>query len=257
MLLFESVRELLVNAVKHAKVDRVEVDLALEAEDRLCITVSDEGVGFDPAGLVDPAKASAVGWGLFSIRERLTLLGGRFDVESSPGNGTRLRLIAPRGTAHGVTAQEHEPPVGPVSDGPFSRAAPHALRILIVDDHAPVREVFRHILEERPELRVVGGAASGIEAINLAHALRPDVILMDVSMPDLDGVEATRRVCAELPFITVLGLSMHPRTQALHAIEQAGAAGFFTKGIDTQRLIDHLLYMQAALAGSTDQSDRH
>jgi CheY-like chemotaxis protein len=256
MLLFESVRELLVNAVKYAKVDRVEVDLVLDAEDRLCITVADGGVGFDPARLVDPANASTVGWGLFSIRERLTLLGGRFDIESSPGRGTRLRLIAPRETPHATAVEspsiERSP--APASGAATSHAA-HALRILIVDDHPLVREVFRDILEERPELRVVGGASGGVEAIAMAHALRPDVILMDVSMPDLDGIEATRRLREELPFITVLGLSMHPRTHALHAIEQAGAAGFFTKGVDTQRLIDHLLFMQAAVADLPDPSD--
>jgi len=258
ILLFESVRELLVNAAKYAKVDRVDVDLVLDAEDRLCITVTDQGVGFDPAGLGDPANASARGWGLFSIRERLTLLGGRFDIESSPGQGTRLRLIAPRGAAHGI-ADEHpliERAAGPASEGATSHASTHALRILIVDDHRAVREIFRDILEERPELRVVGGASSGVEAITMAHELRPDVILMDVSMPDLDGVEATRRLRAELPFITVLGLSMHPRTHALHAIEQAGADGFFTKGVDTQRLIDHLLFMQAAMADVPDPSKR-
>jgi PAS domain S-box-containing protein len=256
-LLFESVRELLVNAVKYAKVDRVEVDLVLDAEDRLCITVTDEGVGFDSAGLVDPANTRAVGWGLFSIRERLTLLGGRFDVESSPGQGTRLRLIAPRGTAQGVAVQDPltEQVVWPASGDAAGRASAHALRILIVDDHTAVREVFREILQERPELRVVGDAANGLDAITQAHALRPDVVLMDVSMPDMDGVEATRRLRAELPFITVLGLSMHPRTHALHAIEQAGAAGFFTKGVDTQRLIDHLLVMQAAVVGAPDQPE--
>ena len=83
-LLFESVRELLFNAVKHAQVDRVAIDLSLDRDDALCIVVSDHGVGFDPAGL-DRGKGGHAGWGLFSIRERLTLLGGRFDVESTPG----------------------------------------------------------------------------------------------------------------------------------------------------------------------------
>jgi PAS domain S-box-containing protein len=258
-LLFESVRELLLNAVKHAKVDRVAVDLVLDSDDRLCITVTDEGIGFDAAGLADPAKAGAVGWGLFSIRERLTLLGGRLDIESSPGRGARFRLIAPRGSAQAVGVQDSwsDAEAGPVSGGTATRALAHALRILIVDDHTAVREVYRQILHERPELRVVGDARNGIEAIEQARALRPDVILMDISMPDMDGVEATRRLRAELPFITILGLSMHPRTQALHAIEQAGAAGFFTKGVDTQRLLDHLLVMQATLVGLSDSRDQN
>src|SRR5262249_32876444 len=115
----------------------------------------------------------------------------------------------------------------------------------IADDHAAVRKVLREMLEERPEFRVVGDAANGLEAIDRAHALRPDVVLMDISMPTMDGVEATRRLRAELPFIEVFGLSMQPRTQGPHPIEEAGAAGFFTKGIDTQRLLDHLLALHA------------
>ncbi len=224
-LLFESVRELLFNTVKHARVDRVALDLALDG-DALCITVSDDGIGFDPAGLAERSKASQVGWGLFSIRERLTQLGGRFEIDSAPGRGTTFRLLAPRAVA---------------PDAAPDAAIPRALKILVVDDHAAVRDVFRDLLEQRPEFSVVGEAADGVDAIAQAHALRPDVILMDVSMPRMDGIEATRRLSAELPFVQILGLSMQPHAEGVHAIEQAGAAGFFIKGIDTERLIDHLV----------------
>ena len=95
-LLFESVRELLFNVVKHAQVDRVVVDLTLGPNDTLCITVTDEGLGFDQTQLDERAAGSQAGWGLFSIRERLLMLGGRFDIESAPGRGTKFRLIAPR-----------------------------------------------------------------------------------------------------------------------------------------------------------------
>jgi CheY-like chemotaxis protein len=240
-LLFESARELLFNAVKHAQVDRVAVDLVLQPDDTLCITVSDKGIGFDPARLVDRTKAGQVGWGLFSIRERLTLLGGRFDVDSAPRRGAQFRLIAPRGSAEAVADRQT------MSAGAVSHAPARALRILIVDDHPAVREVFREMLEDRPALRVVGEAGDGLEAITKAHALRPDVVLMDVSMPVMDGIQATRRLRAELPFIEVLGLSAFARGDA-EAIEHAGAAGFFSKSADAQRLIDHLMVVHARTA---------
>ena len=123
---------------------------------------------------------------------------------------------------------------------------PGALRILIVDDHAAVRIALRDVLHEWPHLSVVGEAANGLEAIGRAYTLRPDVILMDVAMPHMDGVEATARIHAELPDIHILGLSMHARSENVHAIEHAGAVGFFVKGADTQRLIDHLLIIQAS-----------
>ena len=103
-----------------------------------------------------------------------------------------------------------------------------------------MRKTFRELLQARPEFQVVGEATNGLEAIAQAHVLRPDVILMDVSMPEMDGIEATRRIHGDLPFIQILGFSIYPSTHP-HAIELAGAEGFFTKGVDTVRLIDHLL----------------
>jgi DNA-binding NarL/FixJ family response regulator len=103
-------------------------------------------------------------------------------------------------------------------------------------------------LQERSELHVVGEAADGLEAIAAARELQPDIILMDISMPRMDGVEATRRIRAELPGIQILGLSTHVKTEDLHSIEMVGAAGFFTKGVDTQRLIDHLIAVHAMTA---------
>ena len=124
---------------------------------------------------------------------------------------------------------------------------------MIADDHLALRETFRELLQARPEFQVVGEATNGLEAIAQAHVLRPDVILMDVSMPEMDGVEATRRIRAELPFIQILGFSIYPR-MGPHAIELAGAEGFFTKGIDTERLINHLLVKHASFLSGLGQS---
>jgi PAS domain S-box-containing protein len=236
-LLFESVRELLFNVVKHAHVNRVIVDLALGADNMLCISVTDEGIGFNPTTLHERTKESERGWGLFSIRERLMLLGGRLDIESAQGGGSRFRLLAPRDGA------SLDAPARLATD---VRAC--VLKILIADDHPALRKTFRELLEARPEFQVVGEAVNGLEAIAQAYALRPHVIVMDVSMPEMDGVEATRRIRAELPFIQILGFSIHSRTDGPHAIELAGAKGFFTKGLDTQRLINHLLVECASLA---------
>jgi CheY-like chemotaxis protein len=205
----------------------------------LCISVTDEGIGFDPKILDQPTKESEGGWGLFRIRERLMLLGGRLDIESGQGDGSRFRLLAPQDASLDAGAS----PVRLASD-----VQACVLRILIADDHPALRKTFRELLEARPEFQVVGEAVNGLEAIAQAHALRPHVIVMDVSMPEMDGVEATRRIRAELPFVQILGFSIHSRTEEPHAIELAGAQGFFTKGLDTQRLIDHLLVECASLA---------
>lgn len=242
-LLFESVRELLFNAVKHARTERVSLQLTLDADDQLCISVIDDGVGFDPAKLDDRSKAEEWGWGLFSIRERLTLLGGRFVLDSAPGRGTQVRLTAPRGanvTAARSATIEHAT-VPRAVDAPA-----HALRVLVVDDHPTMRNTLREIIQERPQLSVIGDASNGFEAVACAHTLKPDVIVMDVAMPHMDGVEATARIHAALPDIEILGLSMHARSEAGQAIEQAGAVDFFVKGTDTQRLVDRLLRIHAS-----------
>jgi PAS domain S-box-containing protein len=248
-LLFESVRELLFNAVKHAKADHITLELSLVAGDVLCITVSDEGLGFEPAELDRRSENGQAGWGLFSIRERLTLLGGRVEIDSAPGKGTRVRLIAPRERGQSdsdAAVASLLAPVAAARERDDSQVSPDALRVVIVDDHAGVRSTFRDILNKQPQLSVVGDAANGFEAIAQAHTLHPDVILMDIAMPHMDGVEATARIHAELPDIQIFGLSMQPRNVAAEAIEQAGAAGFFVKGVDTQRLIEHLLVVHTS-----------
>jgi DNA-binding NarL/FixJ family response regulator len=158
-----------------------------------------------------------------------------------------FRLVAPRGVVQDGIDANRRPSRGAAGPEPHGVASARALRILMVDDHAGVRSVFQQLLQ-RPELHIVGEACDGLEAIAKAHALRPDVILMDISMPRMDGVEATRRIRAELPFIQVLGLSTYQKTKDRHPIELAGAAGFFTKAVDTQRLIDHLMAVHATIA---------
>ncbi|MGE5601513.1 MAG: response regulator [Nitrososphaerales archaeon] len=102
-------------------------------------------------------------------------------------------------------------------------------RILLVDDHAVVRGGLKMLLAADPELEIVGEAETGAEGIRLADHLRPDVILMDISMPDMNGIEATRRVKAEHPEIAVLALTMHEDDQYFFEMLAAGASGYVPK----------------------------
>ena len=113
-----------------------------------------------------------------------------------------------------------------------------------------MREALRELLASQPDLQVVGDAADGAAALAEAGVLRPDVVIMDVSMPGLDGVDATRRLRAELPGVQVLALSSHPRPDEGHPIEMAGASGYFCKGDDTQLLVTRLVQMHRALGAS-------
>jgi DNA-binding NarL/FixJ family response regulator len=103
------------------------------------------------------------------------------------------------------------------------------IRILLADDHAVVRQGFRMILSAHADLEIVGEAGNGREAVELAAALRPDVVVMDVTMPELNGIEATRRLTAENPHIRVVALSMHKDSVYVREILRAGARGYLLK----------------------------
>ena len=103
------------------------------------------------------------------------------------------------------------------------------IRILLADDHALVRQGFRMILESQPDMQIVGQAGNGREAVELAEKAHPDVVIMDVAMPDLNGIEATRRLAQSLPRTRVLALSMHKDSVYVREILRAGARGYLLK----------------------------
>jgi DNA-binding NarL/FixJ family response regulator len=112
------------------------------------------------------------------------------------------------------------------------------IRVLIADDQALVRSGFRMILEARDDLEVVGEAATGSEAVELAARLDPDVILMDVRMPDLDGVEATRQLTASESRARVLILTTFDLDEYVYEAIRAGASGFLLKDVQPAQLVE-------------------
>ncbi|MFD0891855.1 response regulator transcription factor, partial [Streptosporangium algeriense] len=122
------------------------------------------------------------------------------------------------------------------------------LRLMIVDDHPVVREGLRGMLEAAPEITVVGEAASGDEAVARAVRLRPEVILMDLRMPNGDGVSATSRILAALPQSRVIVLTTYETDQDILRAVEAGAAGYLLK--DTSRA-DLLAAIASAARGET------
>lgn len=103
------------------------------------------------------------------------------------------------------------------------------IRILLADDHVLVRQGFKMILSAQPDMQIVGEAANGRETVELAEKLQPDLVLMDVTMPELNGIEATRRLAAASPRTRVLALSMHKDAVYVREILRAGARGYLLK----------------------------
>ncbi len=237
ILIFDSVRELLFNIVKHAHTSRATVNVR-HLDDYLQVTVSDPGIGFDPAA-IPAAGGAGVGYGLFSTRERLELVGGTLQVHSTPGVGSRLIMTVPISQIPEVNPQSAGMPALPsmLLIQPDRNRLGQKVRILLADDHAVVRQGIANMLGNETDFEVVGQAADGKEAVELAAELLPDVILMDISMPKLNGIEATRIIHRKHPEIRIVGLSMFEEADTAHALRNAGASEFITKSGPVKQLI--------------------
>jgi DNA-binding NarL/FixJ family response regulator len=119
------------------------------------------------------------------------------------------------------------------------------IRVLVVDDQSLVRSGFKMILDERPDIELVGEATDGNEALDLAAAVDPDVILMDIRMPNLDGVEATRRLVASDTRARILVLTTFDLDEYVYAAIDAGASGFLLKDVQPTDLIDAIRVVAA------------
>ncbi len=244
ILAFQSVRELLFNVVKHGDTFEAIIDADLKDPDMFRITVSDNGSGFDPDTVSSPEEAT--GFGLFSIKERIEALGGHFRINSQAGKGTRIDLFAPLYThsptkkpQQRIAASPRASSTNAASDAPPPAAnGNQCIRLMIADDHQLFREGLVTMFHTQPDIQIVGEAKDGQEAIDLAKACQPDVVIMDISMPKLNGIEATRIITSELPNVYIIGLSMHSDDQRGVEIREAGAMEYLTKDAPLHNLVD-------------------
>jgi CheY-like chemotaxis protein/two-component sensor histidine kinase len=244
LFLVDATRELLFNVAKHAETDTAQLRLCRE-EDMVRITVRDEGKGF---GADEMAKAGDdLGFGLVGIARRVELLGGELDVESVPGDGCRATLSLPTEVfdrrsaplkslrAYGEKAREVHGEAEP-------------LRVLIVVDHEMMRDGLAQMLASEEGLEVVGKAADGEEGVGMAEGLEPDVILMDIGMEPMNGIEATRIIREQHPDIRIVGVSVHEEGELSQQMLDAGARAFVTKGAPIEELL-------AAIQGDGDTEE--
>ena len=260
LLVFQSVRELLMNIAKHSGTG--EACLSLEqAEGYLRIEVRDEGKGFTVAS--QPAGGSSK-FGLFSIRERMRALGGTFDIESNPGQGTTARLTLPidyignveLGMRNEELAESHargsEHSTLNISHSAFQQDAKR-IRVLLADDHAMVRQGLRSMLDGYADIEVVGEASNGEEAVTMTQRLRPSLVLMDINMPKMSGVDATARIKARHPEIVIIGLSVQAGHEPHLAMLKAGATRLLTK----EAAVDQLHHAILHALNRTNADTRH
>jgi signal transduction histidine kinase len=250
--LYRITQEALHNVQKHARAASVSVELAFLPEE-ISLTIRDDGCGCDPA-----AARTARTLGLVSMKERAELFGGDFRFVSSPGGGAEVRVTVPRA---GVALNAPAPARSPAPGASLRSGPVRLLRVALADDHALVREGCARLLEESPGIQVVGQAANGPEAIELTVRERPDVLVLDYSMPEMDGAETISRVRALAPGVKILVLTMHDSMALAARMLKLGADGYVVKTEAADVLVqavrtvaDGKTHVSACMGGKTPSS---
>jgi CheY-like chemotaxis protein len=187
---------------------------------------------------------------LFKIAERVELSGGQFELDTAPGEGWRATLQLPVESKE-EDKQKEEPGTGPrqaatsnESEQRQATASGKKVRILLADDHTAIREAMANLFRSKDSFEVVAQAENGRKAVELAKKSDPDIVLMDVSMPEMDGVEATAQIKNTDPDICVIGLSMHENEVTKEKMMAAGASAYFGKSTPLSKLVEIILEIQ-------------
>jgi len=230
--LYRAAQELLFNVVKHARVPEARVQVRRLGR-YIGLSVSDRGRGFDVQALRE-----AAGFGLLSLRERIELLGGRMKIKSVRGQDSTF-VVVPDGETPADRRLRRENGEQPDMGTPSSVLRPPSsvLRVLVADDHEIVREGLISLLSEEQAVEVIGEATNGREAVDLAGRLQPDMVIMDVSMPLIDGDDATRQIKRHLPKTRVVALSMHAEPETIERMHRAGAESYVLKTASSADLL--------------------
>jgi PAS domain S-box-containing protein len=230
--LYKTAQELLFNAIKHAGVNEARIRVR-QCRRCVCLSVSDRGRGFDPQEL-----PHAAGFGLLSIRERIELLGGRMKIKSAKGKGSRFFIALPQNeTAEAGSEVEARSNGRAKGTGRAAGDDSGRLRVLLADDHEIVRQGLASLLSEEDTIEIVGEAANGREAVDLAQKLEPDVVVMDVAMPIMGGDEAARQIKQDLPQTRIISLSMFEDPELREKMYQAGAENYVLKTAPSRELL--------------------
>ncbi len=229
---FRSIQELMFNCAKHAKASNVSIDLS-RSQNFIKIVVVDDGIGFDPSNL-NVFGGTEGGFGLFNIKERAIALGGSFGIHSNPNQGSRISLKLPVLLEEVIIDQNDNR----AKEAQFDKNQDKpSISVVIADDHAVMRQGLAALLQNQPDIKVVAEASNGEQAVAYALQLHPDLVLMDYSMPVLDGPQATWMIKNKAPDIGVIGLSMYSGEDKQKSMYDAGANAFLKKDVQAAELI--------------------
>jgi PAS domain S-box-containing protein len=226
-IVYQSLHELLFNVLKHTQTTAATVVLRRFGK-YLVMEVRDRGTGFREGAQKAPTREG--GFGLFNMREQIASVGGRMKIASTAAAGSRVTIVLPLEVAPSPVQASSDSARG---GEPAHRHLPDQqarIRILLVDDHQIMREGLRTMIEGENDCEVVAEAGDGQMAIELAATLRPDIIVMDINMPKVNGLEATRRIKRMMPEVAIIGLSVQEDPALEQLMFEAGASAYLSKG---------------------------
>lgn len=238
---YQCARELLLNIVKHSKVDTARLTLDYNGEG-LSLRTADAGAGFDGQKLFC-REEDCGGFGLLNMKRRIETMGGTFDVQTTKGKGCTVTLTLPCALEEVDEPDEPDTPDAPqiniaeiAAPKPAKKRKKGVIKVMLVDDHQILRRGLARLLETRKDIAVIAEAEDGKQAIENARRCKPDVILMDISLPEMDGIETTARILEENPAAHVIALTLHEDPWMVDQMLEAGACRYLTKNAPAEDL---------------------
>ena len=242
--LFRVMQESLSNVQRYSESPRAYVRLKRLSSDEIQVQIGDFGKGMHPATLNTSTHIAApLGVGIQGMRERMRQLGGKLEITSRLKHGTlvtaTLPMVHPQAnpSAESITNTTVESATNRGTDTPApSRDTPRK-QILIADDHEMLRRGIRNALEDRQDWQICGEAVDGQEAVNKVNTLRPDLVILDINMPVLNGLAAVRQILRNRPQTKIVIFTVHDSEQTIKEIQAAGAHAYVSKNDASDALL--------------------
>jgi PAS domain S-box-containing protein len=244
--LFRIIQESLNNVHRYSGSHTGSVQVRVTPEKTIEVKVKDFGKGISPGVLnASTGVVAPIGVGIQGMKERIRQLSGKLEITSRVNRGTVVTATIPlRATGTAAAVEPSSPPADLVAEPARPRTQGSRRKILIADDHEMLRRGIRAMLETETEWEICGEAINGQDAVDKARTLRPDLVILDINMPILNGLAAVRQILRNSPETKVLVFTIHDSDQTATEVKEAGAHGYLSKknaGADLLRAARDLL----------------
>lgn len=240
--LFQCAKELLLNSIKHANTTTADLTLKFR-KGRLTLCVSDKGSGCSLRDLKS-GQTNKKSVGLFNLKNRIETMDGSFAVVSVP-KGFSVRLSIPVTDLVEESQAATEKAERVVKETPPQKTRKSPIKVMLVEDHQILRKAIGTLLKMQGDITIIAEAEDGFEAVEMARIHKPDVVLMDIKLPGMDGIEATAKITQENHSIRVIALTLYESERLINQMLEAGASRYLTKNVCVEDLVQAIRVVAA------------